>query len=89
MTEPQKKAAAPRPAALSRADLDALHGHLDIVQAFVQGHADELRSVHAKVDLLLSELNGLKARADEAEKLLNSPAAKVVRGAQSVWKGLK
>lgn len=81
MTEPQApaaKKAAPRAPVIDA----ALHAKVDLL-------LNSLADLHGKHDALTAEFAALKARADEAEKLLNSPAAKVVRGAQNVWKGLK
>lgn len=61
--------------------LDHLHNlHADLHSSVVAGNA-AVTELHSKLDTLT-------ARADEAEKLLNSPAAKAAKAVQKVWKGL-
>jgi hypothetical protein len=93
MTEPRKsapaaakKTAAPAPAAPEA--LDALSGFESRMLAALADHTAAVNAVHSSLAELHTKFDALKERADRAEKLMNSPAAKALSGAQKLWKGL-
>ena len=92
MTEPRKSAPAaaktPGPGADLTQILNTLavnHSQLLGLLADSHGKAEaalgEIQALHAKLD-------ALTVRANEAEKLLNSPGAKLAKGVAKVWNGL-
>jgi hypothetical protein len=95
---PAKRAAAPQsPAPATAPDqrietvlgllsgLGASHSQLFGLISDMRGAAE---ATQAEVHALHAKLDALTERADEAEKLLNSPGAKLAKGVAKVWNGL-
>lgn len=86
---------APRVPPITQRDITSLTGDVQHLLNLHGQHQNSLSDTHQVLlsvqDLLAGlheKLDALTVRANEAEKLLNSPAVKLAKGAQKLWSGL-